>query len=208
MFSGVKSFKQPIDITPLIDLLTGGGATAPDCCTLDRFVSPRHRATRRVLAFARACPATSPPIPCAAARREQSSPRRCALARRTSGSPPSAWHQYPPARRYATAIAEPRDASAAAHSPPWSRASPLGQPSCRPKPARSPVAARLQSERRGRVRVCRQPITLSLRRSRRGVLPVGAALLSQARPFPVKSRSPVVSSPAAARGRVDFLLSF
>ena len=50
-------------------------------------------------------------------------------------------------------------------------------------------------------------ITLSLRRSRRGVLPVGAALLSQARTFPVKSRSPV-SSPAAARGRVDFFLSF
>ena len=57
---------------------------------------------------------------------------------------------------------KPRDASAAAHSPPLSRANPSNRPPSllareRPALACSPIAARLQSERRGRERACRQP---------------------------------------------------
>ena len=74
-------------------------------------------------------------------------------------------------------------------------------PVFRPQPARSPVAARGSSpERRGRDRQ-RVPAASS-RRSRRGVLSVGVALLSPARPFPVNKLALVLHRAA------DALISF
>ena len=148
---------------------------------------PAPRAPRRVLAFARACPATSPRIPCAAARRDQSSPRRCAprSPRRNTACtlPPAGGHYHRGAARRVRCCP---------FAPPWSRAS-------QRRTALLPAKARSLASRRPapfRAPWTRESVSaayhVSLRRSRRGVLPVGAALLSQARPFPVKSRSPLV----------------
>ena len=77
---------------------------------------------------------------------------------------------------------------------------------CRQHSPLTLVAARLQSERRGRVRVCRQPITLSLRHSRLGVLShtTSQALLSLLpsrgslhRPLPTRTHTPTALSHGA-----------